>query len=140
MKRSDYLEKRKEIQRDCADKLSALDKVFVMFGGTPIGSDPSDANASSSHVWNFDVSKREAVRLALSKIPHGTFTTKDVRVVLDRDYTDYSKQITDNQISAIMSWLASKRHIGVHKKKYGSSPAIYETKSQAEEGMKAKAG
>lgn len=128
MKRSDYLEKRKEIQRDCEEKLAALDKVFVMFGGTPIGVGASEAAASASG-WNFDVSKREAVRLALAHIPQGTFTTKDVRSVLERDYPEYSKQITDNQLSAVLSGFASKKHIGIHKKKYGSSPAIYETKT-----------
>ncbi|HTT33313.1 MAG TPA: hypothetical protein VMH48_06910 [Methylomirabilota bacterium] len=139
MNKRDYLEKRKEIQQDCADKLEALDKVFVMFGGTPVGADANEA-AASGNEWAFEVSKREAVRLALSKLPVGIFTTKDVRVALDRDYAEYSKRIDDNQISAIVSWLASKGQISIHTRKYGSAPAKYEKKAAPEETMKAKAG
>ena len=140
MNRRHYLDKRKEIQKDCEDKLAALDKVFAMFGGTPVGIDSNEATVSSSNGWKFDVSKREAVRLAISKLPNGTFTTKDVRSALELDYPDYSKHIDDNQISAIVSWLASKGQISTHTRKYGSSPAVYEKKAIWEETMKAKAG
>lgn len=144
MNRREYLEKRKEIQRDCEDKLAALDKVFEMFGGTPVKSGLAEALSSISNEWKFDISKREAVRLALSKLPQATFTTKDVRAALDREYPEQSKQIDDNQISAIVSWLASKGEVGVARKKYGSAPALYQKMSEVqvhvEESMKAKAG
>lgn len=140
MNRRDYLDKRKEIQRECEEKLAALDKVFAMFGGTPVGSDSDEATVSSSNGWTFDVSKREAVRLAFSKLPVGTFTTKEIRGALDRDYADYSRQIEDNQISAIVSWLASKGEISIHRRKYGASPAVYEKKAVPEETAKSKAG
>jgi|SRR6267142_173363 len=127
MKRSDYIEKRKEIVNDCQEKLVALDKVFVMFGGTPLGVKGNEAAASVGG-WTFDVSKREAVRLALKQVTAATFTAKDVRAALDRDYAEYSQQITDNQLSAILSTFAVKKQISVHRKKSGNSPAIYETK------------
>jgi len=141
MNRREYLDKRKEIQGKYEEDLAALDKVFAMFGGTPVGSDSNDGGSSSSNGWSFDVSKRQAVRLVLSKL-QGTFTTKDVRAALDRDFADYSRQIDDNQISAIVSWLASRGEITVKTKKYGSSPAVYEINPQqaAEASMKAKAG
>lgn len=128
MKRSDYVEKRKEIKQDCEDKLAALDKVFAMFGGTPIGSSSSDSEESGNG-WQFDISKREAVRDALKNIIAPTFTTKDVRNVLERDFPDYSKLLSDNQLSAILSGFASRKLIGIHKKKSGQSPAIYENKA-----------
>jgi hypothetical protein len=140
MNKRDYLEKRKEIQKDCADKLAALDKVFAMFGGTPVGGGNASDTPATGNGWNFDLSKRAAVRLALSKVQQVTFTMKDIRAVLNSEHPDYSKEITDNQISAILSWFASKKEIGVRTRKYGSSPAIYEKKAQAEEVMKAKAG
>lgn len=128
MKRGDYIEKRKEIKRDYEDKLAALDKVFAMFGGTPIGSSSSDSEESGSG-WNFGISKREAIRDALKNITAATFMAKDVREVLERDYPDYSKQISDNQLSAILSGFASRKQIAIHKKKSGQSPAIYELKA-----------
>ena len=128
MKRSDYIEKRKEIAKDCEDKLAALDKVFAMFGGTPIGVKANEA-AASTIGWTFDVSKREAVRLALKHISVATFGTKDARAVLDKDYSEYSQGITDNQLSAILSTFAAKKQIGLHRKKSGNSPAVYEAKA-----------
>lgn len=127
MKRSDYIDKRKEIQRDCEEKLAALDKVFAMFGGTPIGVKGNEAIASSGD-WTFEVSKREAVRITLKQILAATFTAKDVRTALDKDFPEYSQGISDNQLSAILSTFASKKQIGVHRKKVGNSPAIYEAK------------
>jgi hypothetical protein len=139
MNRREYLDKRKEIQQKCEDDLAALDKVFAMFGGTPVGNDQTYPSSPSSNGWAFDTSKRETVRMAVSRLLQTAFTTRDVRSSLDRDYPEQSKQIEDNQISAIVSWLASKGEIAVRTKKYGSSPAVYEKKAQAAEGMKAKA-
>jgi hypothetical protein len=141
MNKREYLEKRKEIQNKCEDDLAALDKVFAMFGGTPVASDESDDTPPVSRTWNFEISKRETVRQAVLKLSQATFTTKDVRISLDREYPEHSQQIDDNQISAIVSWLAStKGEIKVHTKKYGSSPAVYERKTQAQvEVLKAKA-
>lgn len=138
MNRREYLDKRKEIQQKCADDLAALDKVFAMFGGTPVGGESGDSSSSTSNGWGFPASKRETVRMAVSKLTHLAFTTKDVRGSLDREYPEQSKLIDDNQISAIVSWLAAKGEISVRTRKYGSAPAVYEKKS--EESMKAKAG
>jgi hypothetical protein len=139
MNRREYLDKRKEIQQKCAEDLAALDKVFGMFGGTPVGMDSTEAATPSGNGWGFEISKREVVRSAVFKLPQAIFTTKDVRGYLDQTNPEYSKRIDDNQISAIVSWLASKGFIKVHTKKYGSSPAKYE-KVSSEESMKAKAG
>jgi hypothetical protein len=128
MKRSDYLEKRKEIQTECDDKLAALDKVFEMFGGTPIGTSRREDGTSGAG-WTFDISKREAVRLALKRMPTGTFSAKDVRAALD---PGHSQQITDNQLSAILSNFAAKKHLAIHRKKSGNSPAIYEVRAGQE--------
>jgi hypothetical protein len=127
MKRADYVEKRREILRDCEEKLSALDKVFAMFGGTPIGVKGNEAVAAAIG-WTFDVSKREAVRLAIQQTANETFGAKDVRAALDKEYADYSKGITDNQLSAILSTFAAKKQIGLHRKKSGNLSAIYERK------------
>ena len=83
--------------------------------------------AASSGGWSFDISKREAVKATLKHVGP-QFGAKDVRGVLEKDYPDYSKQIMDNQLSAILSNFASRKLIAVHKKKSGQSPAIYENK------------
>jgi|SRR5579863_2877554 len=140
MNRREYLDKRKEIQKRYEEDLDALDKVFAMFGGTPVGGDSSDSSPLRPNGWDFNTSKRETVRLAVSKIPQSTFTTRDVRNALNRDYPEQSKHIEDNQISAIVSWLASKGEIRVQTRKYGASPAIYEKRSHVEENLKAKTG
>jgi hypothetical protein len=138
MNRREYLDKRKEIQQRYEEDLAALDKVLAMFGGTPVGRDQSESSATPSSDWQFDVSKRETVRRAISLIAAAEFTTKSVRRALEIHFPEESKQIEDNQISAIVSWLASKGGVKIKTRKYGSSPAVYEKTMQAEEVIRAK--
>jgi hypothetical protein len=124
MKRSDYIEKRKEIIAECEDKLSALDKVFQMFGGTPIINSGSPVSVSRNG-WEHATSKRDAIRNAVKAVTLPQFTLKDVRDVLESNFSDLSAGITDNQLSAILSKLAEMGEIAIFKRKAGKSPAIY---------------
>lgn len=125
MKRADYIEKRKQIQRECEEKLAALDKVFEMFGGTPISSNGNTAPSRNRSEWPHEKSKRDAVRDAVKVLAVPEFKAKDVRSVLDTNFTEYSAGIEDNQLSAILSKLAENGEIKIMRKKAGQMPAIY---------------
>lgn len=126
MKKSDYLDMRKQIQAEYEEKLAALDKVFGMFGGTPISTNgTSPKTALSLDGWPHDISKRDAVRNAVKVLTVPQFSLKDVRKVLNTDYAEYSAGIKDNQLSAILSKLAENGEFTVVKRKLGKAPAVY---------------
>lgn len=132
MKEREYLKKRAELQEECQRKLEALDLVWAMFntGPTPstskalsIGhSDPSTPDAD----WPFSISKRDAVREALTTLSVPSFTAREIRATLTATNPDLSEKITDNQLSSIVSRLADMGEITVLRKKIGRSPAVYE--------------
>ncbi|HET9407462.1 MAG TPA: hypothetical protein VFO39_09510 [Candidatus Sulfotelmatobacter sp.] len=124
MKRADYLEMRKAIEEKYNEELAALDKVFAMFGGTPI-SDRNGSGDGSKRGWAHDISKRDAVREAVKTCTLAHFSLKDVRQVLDAAFPDRSSGISDNQLSAILSKLGEKGEINIVKKKAGKTPAVY---------------
>jgi hypothetical protein len=125
MKRTDYLEKRKQIQRECEEKLAALDKVFEMFGGTPVSSNGIVAPTRNRTEWSHEKSKRDTVRDAVNVLVVPEFKAKDVRSVLATNFPEQSAGIQDNQLSAILSKLAENEEIKLVRKKAGQMPAIY---------------
>jgi hypothetical protein len=127
MKRSDYIEMRKQLAQDYHDKLAALDKVFEMFGGTPIAEKSavqSSSNANGS-VWIHDISKRDAVRETVKAMQRAPFTLKDVKTALATQYPNVAPEIADNQLSAILSKLGEKGELTIVRKKVGKAPAQY---------------
>ena len=134
MKKTDYLQKRKEIIRECEGKLETLDKAFILFGGTPVETKSNGHSNSADGSWPFDISKREAVRMALKHVAVSTFGAKEVRTAMAKEFPDMSKAITDNQLSAILSTFAAhKKQIKIHTEKSGRSPAVYEHIKQAQD-------
>jgi hypothetical protein len=126
MKKSDYLEMRRKIQQEYEEKLTALDKVFAMFGGNPVSNNGAGTGASHARAgWPHEISKRDAVREAVKALTVQTFSLKDVRSVLATNFAEYSVGIKDNQLSAILSKLADNGEFGIAKKKSGKMPAIY---------------
>ena len=134
MKKADYLDMRRQIEAEYKKKLAALDEVFAMFGGTPISANGS--SPASLTEWPHDITKRDAVRTAVNAITLTTFSLKDVRELMDKDYQQYSNGIEDNQLSAILSKLAENGEIAIVKKKAGKNPAVYGHKpSLKDEGV-----
>jgi len=135
MKRADYIEMRKKILEECDEKLAALDKVFVMFGGTPLGPRAISGNGSGAapSTWTHDMSKRGTVREVIKQIALPTFSLKDVRVALDTHYPSISQEIGENALSAILSKLAERKELDLVKAKVGKAPAVYsQPKAQPE--------
>jgi hypothetical protein len=126
MKRSDYIDMRKQLAQEYEDKLAALDKVFAMFGGTPVGEKLAPTGASSNGSgWSHDISKRDAVRGTVQHLAGQTFTLKDVKAALVIHFAHLAPEIEDNTLSAILSKLAEKGELSIVKKKIGKSPARY---------------
>jgi hypothetical protein len=128
MKKSDYLEMRRKIQQEYQEKLSALDKVFAMFGGNPVSNNASKGSTEASHAragWPHEISKRDAVRGAIKVLSVASFSLKDVRSVLETNFPEYSTAIKDNQLSAILSKFAETKELDTERKKSGKTPAIY---------------
>jgi hypothetical protein len=121
MKRGEYIAKRKEIEAECRKKLAILDEAFKLWGGNPVGSKNGTAAMESVPAWTQNISKRDAVRSAIKKLP-GSFSLKDVKAVVE---SEYGGGIADNQLSAILSKLSEKEEITLVKKKAGKAPAVY---------------
>jgi hypothetical protein len=122
--RQEYEQMKKHLRADYEDKLIALEKMWDVFG--PKKAAASDATASSRQ-WNHDLSKRDAVRQAIMEL-QGEFDIHKVREALSHSQPAISKDMKDNQISAIVSMLASKKEIDSVKPKSGKSPAVYKRK------------
>ena len=123
MKKADYLEMRRKIEKEFKDKLEALDKVYSMFGGVPLN--PTNGTSSLPMDWTADISKRDAVRNAVKELTKLQFGLKDIREIFEAKFPQQSNAITDNQLSAILSKLAEMDEIESVKKKVGKSPAVY---------------
>jgi hypothetical protein len=130
MKKTDYLEMRRKIQREYEDKLEALNKVYEMFGGNPVP--VSNGNSSTPTDWTANISKRDAVRNAIQELELSQFTLQDVRDIFEAKFAQLSNAITDNQLSAILAKLAEMGEFTVIKKKAGKSSAIYGKKKLTE--------
>jgi hypothetical protein len=126
MNKREYLAKRKEIEAECRQKLTILDQAFQLFGGTPVGSkNGSTFEAGTPSEWNQPVSKREAIRTAVKRIP-GSFSLKEVKTVIQEQY---GAGVGDNQLSAVLSRMAKKGDLDLVKKKAGKAPAVYANKA-----------
>src|SRR5579863_7023668 len=112
----DYLKMRAKIEDDYRRDIEALDRVWAFAHkepppqqkkATPAGSTNAitqvleTVNAAlETHVATLN--KRASVRSAIQSIP-GDFGSKDVRAALERIDPQASAQITDNQLSSIIS-------------------------------------
>ena len=126
MKKQEYEHMKNELRRDYEEKLAALEKLWSVFGPKRlVSNDPSNLNGKP---WDHDISKRDAVRKAVKEI-HGDFDIHKVREVLTHSQPAASQDLKDNQISAIVSVLATKGEVEQVKPKAGKNPAIYRNKS-----------
>ena len=126
MTRQDYEQMKRDLRRDYEDKLGALEKLWSVFG--PKKSQSTDSSNGPSKAWDHEVSKRDAVRSAIKQI-HGEFDIHRVREELLHTQPLVSKNIEDNQISAILSYLYTKKEeIEQVRKKSGKAPARYKNK------------
>jgi hypothetical protein len=135
MKERDYLKKRQEIEQQCRNDLAALDRVWAMFSKAsppastePLPRVPWPRARVAEEIDDNSPNKRDAVRAALSSFAGREFMSKDVRDKLDTEHPEVSRVITENQLSSIVSRLASMGEIIVVRAKVGRSPAIYALK------------
>jgi hypothetical protein len=126
MTKQEYEQMKRELRRDYEDKLGALEKLWSVFGPKKVQS--ADSANGPSKPWDHEVSKRDAVRAAIKKI-EGDFNIHRVREELMHTQPLVSKDIEDNQISAIVSVLFSKGEIEQVRKKAGKAPAMYRNKT-----------
>ena len=127
MTKQEYEQMKRELRRDYEDKLGALEKLWSVFG--PKKAQSADSPSSPSRPWDHEVSKRDAVRGAIKHI-QGEFDIHRVREELMHTQPIVSKDIEDNQISAILSYLYTKKQeIEQVRKKSGKAPARYKNKA-----------
>jgi hypothetical protein len=126
MTKQEYEQMKRELRRDYEDKLGALEKLWSVFG--PKKAPSIESSNGPSKAWDHQVSKRDAVRAAIKQI-QGEFDIHRVREELMHTQPLVSKDIEDNQISAILSYLYGKNEIEQARKKSGKAPARYTNKS-----------
>jgi hypothetical protein len=135
VKEREYLRKRQEIEDRCRRDLEVLERAWTLFNGDVPVPKPTPKSKPIARIavsgngprQASTFSKRDAVRDALTFI-FGTFGSRSVRVALDANYPEKSLEITDNQLAAIISRLASMGELVIVQPKLGRSPAIYRKK------------
>jgi hypothetical protein len=125
MKKQEYEHMKSELRRDYEEKLGALEKLWSVFGPRKLVA--GDQSNGLSRSWDHELSKRDAVRAAIKEI-HGDFTIHKVREALSHSQPAVSQDLKDNQISAIVSVLATNKEIDQVKPKSGKNPAVYKNK------------
>jgi hypothetical protein len=133
MKRSDYLEKRREITEEYEHKLTILDEAFRLFNGTPV-QEKAAPGARTGIEWVHPISKRDAVRESLKAMTEATITLKTAKVALKHTHPELAEEISDNQLSAILSKFAEMGELAILRKKVGTTPAVYGRPQKMGEG------